>query len=57
MGQPGIDIGWAKIARGRSSYASIANCKTTSDAPVAATAKNPCAIRMIKSLLFMCASL
>jgi hypothetical protein len=57
MGQPGIDIGWAKIARGGSSYASIANCKTTSDAPVAATAKNPCAIRMIKSLLFMCASL
>jgi hypothetical protein len=47
---------WALHARGGSSrYASIANCKITTVAPVVATAKNPCATRVIKSVLFICA--
>jgi hypothetical protein len=37
------------------SYAAIANCKTRRDTPVAARAKNPCATRRIKFVLFMCA--
>jgi hypothetical protein len=36
-------------------YASIANCKTRREAPVAATARNPCATRVIQFVLFMCA--
>ena len=38
-----------------SSYASIANCKTSSEIPDAVTAKSPCATRVIKFVLFMCA--
>jgi hypothetical protein len=60
MRPPGIDIGRAKTAHcmveeASSRYASIANCKTRREAPVAATAKNPCATRVIKFVLFMCA--
>jgi hypothetical protein len=36
-------------------YTVIANCKTRRDTPVAARAKSPCATRIIKFVLFMCA--
>jgi len=59
MTRPGFDMRWSKSCRRyggalKSSYASIANCKTRRDAPVAATANNHCATRIIKSVLFMC---
>jgi hypothetical protein len=38
-----------------SRYATIASCKTRRERPVAATAKNPCATRVIQFVLFMCA--
>ena len=39
----------------KSNYASIAICKASSVAPVAAIARSPCPTRVIKFVLFMCA--
>lgn len=36
-------------------YASIAICKASTAAPVAAIARSPCPTRVIKFVLFMCA--
>jgi hypothetical protein len=43
------------VALSLSHYATIANCKRSTETPVAVTAKNPCATRAIKFVLFMCA--
>jgi hypothetical protein len=43
------------VALSLSHYATIANCKRSTETPVAVTAKNPCATRVIKFVLFMCA--
>jgi len=39
----------------KSNYANIANCKARREMPDAMTAKIPCATRVIKCVLFMCA--
>jgi hypothetical protein len=60
MRRPGFDAGRSKSSQPmleyvQSSYASIAICKTRRDTPVATAAKNHCATRVIKFVLFMCA--
>jgi hypothetical protein len=56
MGAPLRRINYLRVkGRDHLRQASIANCKTTIVAPVAATARSPCPIRVMRSMLRMCA--
>jgi hypothetical protein len=57
MTQAGIDISLIEITRQKPDVqaANIANCNTNTEAPVAATARSPCPIRVMKLMVLMCA--